>query len=76
MNSDKKKTENITHIFNCPAHGSEADVFCFRAFQDENVDRWKKYSVTYSEIHQDISEKIQFLKDLRNSMADHNANTD
>ena len=73
--NDKKKTENITHMFNCPAHGLEVNVFCFRAFQDENIEQWKKYSVSYNEIHQSTSEKIQFLKDLRKSFVDHNENT-
>ena len=72
MSSDKEKTENITHMFNCPVHGLEVNVFCFRAFQDENIEQWKKYSVSYNEIHQSTSEKIQLLKDLRNSTAENN----
>jgi len=37
-------------IFDCPMHGWEQGVYCFRAFDENNVDRWKKMWVLRDEI--------------------------
>jgi hypothetical protein len=32
-------------LFDCPIHGLEAQAFCFRGFQKENTELWKKYTL-------------------------------
>ena len=44
-------------IFNCPLHGPEHQVLCFRAFDEANVDRWAKYLVTYALIETTRAER-------------------
>ena len=38
------------YIFNCPIHGDETGVFCWRAFSPELHHLWKKYEVILTEI--------------------------
>ena len=33
------------YIFNCPCHGEEQSVLCFRAFDKANIDLWRKYQI-------------------------------
>lgn len=40
----------IICIFDCPIHGPEDGILCFRAFSDEYKSRWKKYEQTLKEI--------------------------
>ena len=35
--------------FNCPIHGWESQVFCFRAFQEDNIDCWFLFNSTIIE---------------------------
>lgn len=32
-------------VFNCPWHGAESQVFCFRAFDEQYLDRWSTYKI-------------------------------
>ena len=34
-------------IFDCPLHGMEIGVFCWRAFQKENMSRWQICNIIY-----------------------------
>lgn len=42
-------------FFDCPFHGLEDQVFCFRASDKELNGRWVKYNVTYEK--DEISEE-------------------
>jgi hypothetical protein len=60
------KLVNTQLVFDCPIHGMELQVLCWRAFQDENLDRWRKYEVSYNEVAMSNQEKEQLLESLRN----------
>ena len=38
--------EEFIYIFDCPEHGEEWSVFCFRALNEDNAGRWRKYRIT------------------------------
>lgn len=42
------------YVFDCPVHGYEEQVLCFRAFDKNLQDRWKKYTVEF---------KIQYISE-------------
>jgi len=44
------KVVNAAYVFDCPWHGRESGVFCFRAFERENRSRWKKLQIDGKEI--------------------------
>lgn len=46
---------HLVYVFDCPYHGEERGVFCFRAFERENSNRWKKLQVESKELP--LSEK-------------------
>ncbi len=31
-------------VFNCPVHGPESQVFCFRAFDEKDLDKWEEWA--------------------------------
>jgi len=39
--------QNEAWVFDCPIHGWETQVFCFRAYDTDLIDRWQKYRVTW-----------------------------
>ena len=44
---EKLRTEQLRKFpgFDCPIHGLEMTVFCFRAFDEANLDRWQWWSM-------------------------------
>jgi len=36
---------NVVYVFDCPYHGRESGVLCFRAFEEKNRKHWKKLQV-------------------------------
>jgi len=36
-------------VFDCPYHGWEYEIFCFRASNVEFADKWHKFKVTWQE---------------------------
>lgn len=54
-------TETV-YIFDCPVHGLREGVLCFRAFIDENKDRWKKYEIERKELQFEDGELEAFLE--------------
>jgi len=41
--------ETRDYVFDCPVHGLECKVLCFRAFDENNRPLWRKVVVTYRE---------------------------
>lgn len=58
---------NIEYIFDCPIHGLETQVMCFRAFDETLLDRWKKYQVQYAEVDWVEGEAEKVLENVRRS---------
>ena len=44
-------------VFNCPLHGFETEVFCFRACDPELIENWYKFKVTWEETLTTSNEK-------------------
>ena len=44
-------------IFLCPTHGEESSLFCFRAFDEKNADRWRKVQIISEEIKTTLEER-------------------
>lgn len=44
-------------IFDCPVHGWEAELVCFRASDRSLISNWKKYKITYEECEYELAEK-------------------
>lgn len=42
--------QEVVYIFDCPVHGEESQVFCFRAADPKLTSRWKRYEVTRTEL--------------------------
>ncbi len=42
--------QKIVYVFDCPIHGEESQVFCFRAGDPALINRWKSYKVTRIEV--------------------------
>lgn len=42
--------QKIVYIFNCPVHGEEDQMFCFRAGDSALRSRWRRYEVTRVEL--------------------------
>ena len=40
---------HIIYRFNCPAHGVEESVFCFRAFDKDNRKLWSKFELIWKQ---------------------------
>ena len=56
--------ENHIYIFNCPKHGPEMMVYCFRAFGEENKSLWEKYQVRFQKVDFEPRELERFLADF------------
>lgn len=55
----------IVWIFDCPFHGPEIGVYCFRAFDGENMARWAKYIVRYELMETEGAEIQSHLVSMR-----------
>lgn len=55
---------NTIYVFECPVHGGEIEVFCFRAFLKENRNGWKKLKTTYVPVAFDDGELDKMLAKL------------
>ena len=51
-------------IFDCPLHGVEHQVLCFRAFEEANVDRWAKYTATFVPVETTRAERRQLQQEF------------
>ena len=49
--------------FECPIHGLELGAYCFRAFQEENKDRW--FMISLNMIEPSDEQRVAFMKLLR-----------
>lgn len=38
------------YVFDCPVHGEEQNILCWRAFQEDNKHLWKKYEVQQTQV--------------------------
>lgn len=52
------------YIFDCPVHGEENEVFCFRSFDLKNLHLWRKYHVVYEAVDWSEDEKLAYLEEL------------
>lgn len=60
-----KTTMNKTiYVFDCPVHGEESVLFCFRAFDMKNLHLWHKYHVVYEAVLWTDPEKLTYLEEL------------
>lgn len=41
---------DVVYVFDCPYHGREGNVLCFRAFEQKNRGRWKKFQIEEKEV--------------------------
>lgn len=55
--------QHCTWIFDCPVHGPEHQVLCWRAFEEINVDRW--YQIAYTPIETTRAEREQRQREMR-----------
>ena len=55
-------------IFDCPLHGPESSVLCWRAFNTEHARNWYKYEVFYVAVGFDESERSKMVAKLRASL--------
>lgn len=58
---------NIVYVFDCPCHGEESNVLCFRAFERGNRERWKKLQCETEEVPLSDEELAAFLTSIRDS---------
>lgn len=52
-------------VFDCPLHGMEFQVFCFRAFDDNNIDRWALIRGALSEVETTREMKLTQMRVVR-----------
>ena len=45
-----KEPTQTQYVFSCPMHGAESQVFCFRAFTEENKHLWQKYTAALNKV--------------------------
>lgn len=52
LGDTRESEENVRtiYVFDCPYHGEEEVIFCFRAFNPDNKHRWKKLEVRRKEV--------------------------
>ena len=53
------------YIFDCPIHGYERQVLCWRAYNDDFLDRWLKMEVTESTVEWWPGELDGYISGLR-----------
>lgn len=63
---NKKEKALRVYVFNCPVHGEEVEVFCFRAGDMKNAYLWKKYAVTRREVNFDTDEFERLMEGFGN----------
>lgn len=54
----------IKWLFNCPLHGEEFQVLCWRAFDKENVYLWQKVEITVTQLPTSLEESQQYVDRL------------
>lgn len=54
------KTVRTEYVFDCPVHGRECGVYCFRAYQAERRDNWVKIEYTEESVQWNIGEFNEF----------------
>ena len=52
----------VHYIFDCPLHGHESQVVCFRAFDPELKHRWLKFEATRKQLKFTIGELDKFIE--------------
>jgi hypothetical protein len=52
-------------MFDCPLHGLEEQVLCFRAYDIELVDRWKLFRLEWNRIGTTAEEKKNHVLSLK-----------
>lgn len=57
----------IVYVFDCPVHGEESQVFCFRAGDPKLISRWKRYEVVRTELP--VLYDQEALKEVKEIMA-------
>jgi len=50
--------------FDCPVHGEENGMYCFRAFEPANKHLWYKYQIVKAKIEVSEAERDEMLKKL------------
>lgn len=59
--------QKIVYVFDCPVHGEEDQVFCFRAGDPSLRSRWRRYEVTRVELP--VLYDREALKEIREIQA-------
>ena len=57
------RAKEALYFFNCPIHGIEIQVFCFRAYDPELFGRWKRGTIKVEELSEEEKEKIKEMID-------------
>lgn len=47
--------------FECPVHGLEIQAFCFRAFDEKAIAKWKKIKLVLNNLNQGQEEEVMQL---------------
>jgi hypothetical protein len=61
------------YIFDCPVHGEERNVLCFRALDPKNRSLWRKAEITLTPAPFEEGELKRFLDKLKCSTTDPSA---
>ena len=55
------------YAFDCPCHGYEIHMFCYRAFQMENINLWVRLETTAHELTDEDKVKVEkMMEEQRN----------
>lgn len=54
------KVIHTVYVFDCPMHGQERRVFCFRAYEKENLERWTKMEYLEKSVPWNVGEFDKF----------------
>ena len=63
------KDGHIEIVFDCPIHGEETQVYCWRAFSDEFAHRWFRFYVERKRLQWNPGELAEFI-DAKRKQAD------
>ena len=55
----------VEYVFNCPVHGTEKQVFCWRAFNSECRKFWKKVEMRVTYLSWDGGELDRYLQQIQ-----------
>lgn len=61
--TEDEQTVEYRWAFRCPVHGLEISVFCFRAFDPKNMDKWLLGKITFEEPTDE--QRDAFIKSFR-----------